>query len=353
MRDIFSMFRFSRNHTYSIGVDMSDEMVKMVQLGDDDEGMSLIAGGSENRPAHVKPGSGNWQRWAVEALKRLTANGKFRGKGVTATMPASEVFIGHVKVPKIRERFPNAGKAAWAANALGIHRKGQAEGNENLQETILSKVRLPFDAKEAVIKYIPTEEDNVLVLATERKKIDRHLAVYEKANLQIKSMAVWPVALANSYTRFFGRRKTDIEAIVMLLELEPNCTNVVICRHQNLLFARSVPIGLRQLGSAPEPDKKRPANSNEEMVSKLVQELTACIQHFASMNRKVQIERLIFLSGQGGNRDIFATIAKQLEMPAQVGDCLAAVKIADPQGSGIDRRDCQFSWATAFGLSLS
>jgi hypothetical protein len=62
---------------------------------------------------------------------------------------------------------------------------------------------------------------------------------------------------------------------------------------------------------------------------------------------------LIFLSDRAVDRNVCATIAKQLEMPAQIGDCLKAVEIGDPCGPGVDRRGCKFSWATAFGLSLS
>ena len=301
-----------------IGVDMGDDAVKLVQLEDRGRGVSLIAGGSENQPADVKSGSGNWQRWAIEALKRQVANGKFRGKGVIAAIPANEVFIEHMKMPKVKDK------------------------NDKLEDVILSKIKqkLPIEPDNIMIKYIPTEEDNVLVIATERGKIDRHLAIYEKADLEIKSICVWPTALVNGYVRFFGRRKTDIKAIVILLDIGTNCTNVVICRHKNLLFAHSIPIGARQLDS-------------EETVARLVLELTACRRYFTSMHKKAQIERLIFLSGQSVDKSIYTTIAKQMEMPAQLGDCLAAVEIADPYKAGIDRRGCQFSWATAFGLSLS
>ncbi len=85
------------------------------------------------------------------------------------------------------------------------------------------------------------------------------------------------------------------------------------------------------------------------------------------MYTKAQIERLIFLSSRAVDEDVCVTIAKQLEIPAQVGDCLAAVQIADacslgrdsePDnkaviGNPIDRRNCQVNWAVAFGLSLS
>ncbi|MHC4396686.1 MAG: type II secretion system protein GspL [Planctomycetota bacterium] len=315
------MLWFSKNYIYPIGVDMGDNCIKLIQLGNNNEkDVTLIAGGSENCPEDIEPGSINWQRWVIEAIEKITANNKFRGGNVIAAIPANEVFIDHIKVPKTED--------------------------DKLQDVVFSKIKqkLPAKLDETMIKYIPTENDNVMVIATEREKIDRHLAIYEKAQLTIKSIGVWPIALTNSYTRFFGRRKTDIEAIVMLLDIETNFTNIVICRHKNPLFARSIPMGAKQIDT-------------DEMITRLVLELNACRRQFSSMHRKAQIERLIFLSGSPygviGDKDKYRIIATQLEMPAQMGDCLAAVKIDNPYNVGIDRRECQFSWATAFGLSLS
>ena len=323
------MLWFLKNRTYSIGVDVGRDSLKLVQLGENGGHISVIAGGSENRPKNVNAGSASWQRWAIETIRKLTANGRFRGREAIAALPASELFIDHIRMPRV--------------------------DNDKLPDAICSKIKqkLPFEPDDAMIKYIPTEEDNVLVIAAERKIIDRHLAVYEKAGLTIKSIGVWPVALTNSYTRFFARRKTDVEAVAMLLDIEANCTNVVICRHKALLFARSIPIGAKQL-------------DGDEIVARLVLELTSCRRHFASMYPKAQVERLLFLSGQAVDKDICTTIAKQLEMPAQMADCLAAVKMPNPCRSGrdpkrpeerlglpIERRNCRVNWATAFGLSLS
>jgi len=325
------MFGFLKNHPYAIGVDIGDDGLKLAQLASNGKGISLIAGSNENRPQDVSPGTADWQRWTIETIRQLTANGDFRGREVIAAIPASEVFIDHIKMPKT--------------------------GDDKLDDAIFSKIRqkLPFEPVKdnTMIKYIPMEEDNVLVMATERKIIDRHLAIYEQANLQIKSIGVWPVALANCYASFFGRRKSDIEAVVMLLDIEPNYTNVVICRHRNLLFAHSISIGARHL-------------NDESVAARLVLELTNCRRQFGSMLHNSQIERLIFLSGRAVDRDVCAAIAKQLEMPAQIGDCLMAVEMDghhqfagdskhenERLGTPIDRRDCHTNWATAFGLSLS
>ncbi len=325
------MFKLLKNHAYSIGVDIGDDCLKLVQLGDNGKGISLIAGSSENLPEDLKPGSSNWQRWAIDTIRQLSTLGDFQGKEVIAAMPSRELFIDQMKMPKADE--------------------------SKLDDVIFSKIkqRLPFEPiqENTLMKYIEMEGDNVLVMATERKIIDRHLAIYEKAGLAIKSIGVWPAALANCYTRFFGRRKTDLEVIVMLVCIEAKSTNVVICRHKNLLFARSISIGLSELG-------------NKKGVNRLVLELTVCRRHFASMYPRAQIERLIFLSGQNVDKDMCVTIAKQLEIPAQMGDCLAAVEITDARrlggdckgdkgssGTPIDRRNCQVNWTMAFGLSLS
>lgn len=362
----FDMFGFFKNHSYSIGVDIGEDCLKVAQLGTNGNGITLIDGGSRNRPAYVKPGSADWQKWTIEALCQVAETGKFHGKDVIAAIPASEIFIDHIKMPKIEGSTANPKKSVLGAD-------------DKLADAIFAKIKqkLPFEPtrENTMIKYIPTEDDNVLVMATERKIIDRHLAIYEKTGLKIKSIGVWPIAIVNVYTRFFGRRKSDIQAIVMLVCIESSCTNVVISRHKNLLFARSIPIGSKQLEDEADAKSNEEPSGTEKIVTRLVLELTACKRQFSSMYRDNQIERLVFLSGQAVDRELCATIAKQMEMPAQIGDCLAAIEITDPCRLGIDRRVSnpvrdlsliganametamqkkkRVNWATTFGLSLS
>ncbi|MHC4105719.1 MAG: hypothetical protein ACYSR9_12320, partial [Planctomycetota bacterium] len=263
---------------------------------------------------------------------QLTSRGDFKGKEVIAALPAREIFIDNIKMPK--------------------------SDDKDIEEAIFSKIKqkLPFEPiqENTTIKYIPMEQDNALVIAAERKIIDRHLAIYEKVGLSLKSIGIWPTALANCYTKFFGRRKVDLDTIVMLVCLETNYTNVVICRQNSLLFARSLSTGLSQL-------------NNKKSVNKLVLDLTECRRQFTSMNPRCQLGRLVFLTSQTTiDKEMCVKIAKQLDIPAQVGDCLAAVEITEPcrlgggseddkkaAGTPIERRKCEVNWATAFGLSLS
>ena len=306
--------------SWPIGVDISEDSIKMVQLCENGRSVSVLASDAHYRPHDIKPDTAPWQRWAIDVIRRTISDRAFRGNNVAAAMPCSQVFTDHIRIPQ----------------AI------QSRSHADLEEFVLSKIKqkMPFETKDAMAKFIPTQDDHALVIAVQRTILDRHLAIYENAGLNIKSVCVWPVALTTAYTKFFGRRKTDLDAVVMLLQVDSDRTNIVICRHKNLLFARSIPIGTNQL-------------DQDATLTRLTMELTGCKRQLATTYRNVHIERSIFLTEQQDAKQLCATIAKQLEMPAQIGDCLAAVDVPDPINGGIERRENRLNWAVAFGLSLS
>ncbi len=307
---------FWANHTLPIGVDLAGDGLRLIQLKQTGSGVRLIAGRSVPRPDTIPLGSAEWQHWAIQAIHEAMADRRFKGRKVIAAMPASDVYIDLLRAPKV--------------------------DHAGLERAVLTRIenRLPFDPANALVRCLPAENDHVIAVATNRTMIDRHLAIYEKAALMLNSICIWPVALANCYTRFFGRRQSDLQAVVLLLDIEPACANVVICRHKNLLLARSTPLGTNDL-------------HDEKALNRLVLELNACRHQFAAAYKNTRIERLIFVSGQAVDAALCAEIARQLDMRAQMGDCLRAVTAADVFKCGIDRRSSNINWATAFGLSLS
>ncbi len=312
------MFGLGKNETYTIGVDLSTDGLRLAQLGHSGQRVTLAAGCWRDCPENVEPGSAVWQRWAADTARELVTGNGFRGKNAAGVMLPGDVFIETIKMPKAAD--------------------GKME--DVLFAKVKSQMSLRFGRDNALVRYIPTDQDNALVMVADRDLINRHLAIYERAGLTLKSMGAWPEALTACYARFFGRRQSDFQAVVMLVNVEPVCTNVVICRHTHLLFARSIPIGSRRL-------------ADEKALNGLVLEVTACRRDFVSMYRNMSMARVIFLSGPTVQTQVYAAIAKQLEVQAQIGDCMAAVQVPDPTGDGPDRRACPVSWATAFGLSLS
>ena len=197
------MLGFGRNHIHEIGVDISRDGIMLAQLANYGRGVGLIAGGYECWPADLEPGSVQWQRWVVDKLHGLVSRGSFRGKSAKVALPSGDVYIESVKMPRNPE--------------------------PKLEDALFARIRQHMPSgctKEGtLIKYLTIGQDNALVMASNRETINRYLAVYEKAGLDVRAIGVWPEALVSCYATFFGRRKSDLEAVVLLLNIEAKVTN--------------------------------------------------------------------------------------------------------------------------------
>ena len=319
------MLEFLKKRVFPIGIDLGSSYLKMAQLGFDGRNFYLYAAGREEKPQDIELGSADWQKWAVVTAKKMINKGGFSGKQVMAAIPPGDLFIDQMKIPK--------------------------STGEKVEQAVLGKVKpkLPFEPKGAMVKYVIADETrnngemDVLVMAAERETINRHLAIYEKVRLEIRGMSVWPLAVTNSYVKFFGRRAEDIETVAMLVDIGAEHSNIVVCRHKNLLFARAISIGFKHLG-----DKKTG--------QKLMEEMDACSRYLESVSGRTHVQRLVFISGRSVDRNICEKVvefAEQMQIPAQIGDVLAAVEVRRGCRFDIERRGQQIDWATAFGLSLA
>jgi len=188
----------------------------------------------------------------------------------------------------------------------------------------------------------PSDSADILTIAVNREAVNRHLAIYEAAGLEVSKIGIWPTAMITSFSKFFCRRSNEQNVIALLLTVGTSHSNVVITRGANLLFARAISIGYAQL-------------EQTQMLQRLLSELDACVRYFEESFSGARIERLVFLAGSGASRtlcDRFAELARRMQIPAQVGDVTSAIEINQTPQCLIDRRNSRVDWATAFGLSL-
>jgi Tfp pilus assembly PilM family ATPase len=318
------MLSFLKKDNSAVGVDLGSGYLKMAQLSFEGKTPCLIEAACEKVPAEIKAGSAEWQRWSVKAIKSIMAKAKFKSKNFISAMPSDDVYIEHVKVGK-----------------------NETDIEKAVFEIIKNK--LPFDANNALVKCVSNDEfdrksrRDVVAMVVDKVKVDRHLAIFEKAGLNLKSMSVWPLVITTTYKNFFARRSCDSDMVAMLLDIGFNHSNIIITKCDKLLFAKLIPIGLNGLVT-------------EDASEKLVAELSGCVRYFESMETGLGISRLLFLSGKSVDKAVcekIAELAKQMHIPAQIGDVLAAVEIKNGNQISIDRCESSLGWATAFGLSLS
>lgn len=320
------VFKLFSQKTFPIGVEITVKTVRMAQLGLSDGRVRLIAGGSGALPDGIEPYSGQWQRCAIDAVKSIYSASPFKSKDVVTVMSSADVFSKEIK------KRLNPGQKAESAL--------DAEADK----------LLPFVDSGAMIRHIvlndnrgPAEEKDILILAAEKFKVERHLAIFEKARLNVKAISVWPIILVNCYVNFFGRRKVDADAVVMLLNASPADCRVVICRGRDILFARMIPFGINSFNQSIGAEK-------------LTAQIDACIRYFQNTDRTSTIERILLFANEGTGQGLVQcvlAVAKKHTTPAHIGDVLKAVDSSDLFKRGIDARGAKDDWTTAFGLSLS
>ncbi|MBN1818049.1 MAG: pilus assembly protein PilM [Sedimentisphaerales bacterium] len=319
------MLKLLKKRIYPIGVDIGSGYLRMAQLGFDGEKLYLHSAAFEARPEECKAGSPDWQRWAVATIKDKIRNSGFKGKNIITALPSDDLFIEQIRIPRTTEK--------------------------KIASSALSKVskKLPFPAKEAALKHVVIDnpsangELDVLVMIAQQQRVDRHLAIYENAGVELQGISVWPIAIVNSFIRFFSRRAEDQDVVSLLLDIGSNHTHVVICRQAALYFARMIPIGFNQLGEA-------------DMPVRLFAEIDASRRYFDSLALGCRIGKLMFLAGIGVDKEIcdkVAELAQRMQVPAQMGDVFSAIEKPSHGEEDIDRRNSRISWATVFGLSLS
>lgn len=319
------MISFNSKKICPIGVDIGSGHMRMVQLGLNGSGVFLNSAAIETKPDEVDYRTPKWQHWAINTAKELFRSGGFKGKSIVTALPSDDIFIDPMRLPRTSLERIDAVLA------------------QKLQK------RLPFPKENAIFQHIVIENASadsdvvdVLTVSADREAVNRHLAIFEKAGLQVAGISIWPVAMLKSFSRFFCRRNNENDVVSVLLNVGTNHTNVVITRGQNLMFARSITIGYAQLEQG-------------QMVQRLFSEIDACLGYFKDSPGGLEIGRLVFLAGTGASRtlcDRLAALAQRMAVAAQIGDVLNAVEINQGPKCLVDRRNSKVDWATAFGLSL-
>ena len=320
-------FDFLKQSAGPIGVDIGINAVRMVQFKTVKGRRTLLAGGSEPLPTGIEPYTGQWQRTVVEVIKSIYAGAPFKSRDVVTAIQCRDVFAKEIKI--------------------------KPADYDTADDIVAGEVKkiVPFDPKDALIKRIELggEDDDenqlrtILVMATEKAKVERHLAIFEKAALRVKAVTVFPIILTGCYSRMFGRRASDANVNVMLLSAQESRCNVIICKGSKILFARNISKGT---------DSLKTSQGKQEFIA----DIEACLRYFQSGRHLSVVEKIILFANEqvdGNLSDSVMTIAKGQSIPAHVGDVLKAVADKDIYSKGIDARDSQVDWTTAFGLALT
>jgi len=225
------MFSFVQNmfarSVNPIGVDFGSDCLRLAQVAPAGQGeYKLIAAASADVPNHVRHDPAGRINFFVETTKELLASGKFRNRQACLGLPASMMFIQHLRMPKL--------DADAMRKALPWELRG----------------KLPIDPSHALLRHIiagdvfdgQEPKDEVIVMAAAKETVNAFLAAAARAKLDIVGMNVEPKAIVDCFTNIY-RRKSDENAMNCFVDIGCVATRCVIARGQEIYFARTIPVG--------------------------------------------------------------------------------------------------------------
>ncbi|HUU10660.1 MAG TPA: pilus assembly protein PilM [Phycisphaerae bacterium] len=289
--------------------------------------------------------------------QKIASDG-FCGKDGAISLPQDQLVIKHLRLPPMNPEELNA--------ALPYELQG----------------KLPFNPQEAIVRHIvagsvsensETKQD-VLVLATPKHVVEKHVAAMSRLGLTVTGVGVEPCAMCYAYAFAASRAQPSQAgpACVMIVYLGAQTTYVAILRGQETTFVKGVGHGTDRWVEAvakvkgisleeaveltslwrttPSPatfeDAVDTYNRVRTSLEHLVDEIESCIRYHASLARGAGVDHVHFVGPGARDRALVRVVSARLAIPCDVGDPFGVVTgTPDPETA-------EPEMAVAVGLSL-
>ena len=95
------MFEFIlKSKAQPIGLDVGHSVIKMIQLGRQDQTICVEAAEDEMLDRNLEPGSEQWRQQVIDLIRTLYNRGGFKGQDVVFCLPGDVVKIKSLRLKK-------------------------------------------------------------------------------------------------------------------------------------------------------------------------------------------------------------------------------------------------------------
>ena len=355
-----------RRDILPIGVDVGCSVTKLVQLTRVRDQTELLAYARIPIPENLRADQHEYLDYLRKNIPQVLKANPFKGKKCIFSLPAAKTFVRAMKIPRLDSK----------ATELAVRRTVQME--------------LPYSIDEAVVRHIVAGEvyDNgkmlqeVIVIAIPLDILNAHLDVFGRMGLEVVGVGIEPVALVKCFAGLLSNSASQ----VAFIDMGSTSTQVTISHGANIVFSRNILHGVEKVAhtavegqstfpkehqQSPEPHPLSAQNPEidgadsalrtpegagtraKSWVNTVCGEIGQCMRYHESTFRISKIERMIFTGGQAKNEQLCQEVAHSLNVPAQIGDPLAALRPGNsPDASGEARSTPHPDLAVSVGLSL-
>jgi type IV pilus assembly protein PilM len=365
-----------------IGLDIGHNSIKMIQLSIDDEQISVIAADETRIDAGINADEQSRRSFIVSAIKRMLANGGFRGRNVVSCLPSDKLRITSLRLAEA-EKYG----IEQALRREVAHRFGLDPDKDSMDYMIAGSVQQGDEVK-----------NELILFATDNETIKNHISTLEEAELRPVAIDTIPCALFRSFERSL-RRQEDRDRTAVFVDVGSCFTTVVFGRGGEISFIKQIQIGRQKfthevatklginvaeaemLQEALRVDpglfslksdlaKKAPAENRHDIdmstrqvmvdavsavAEDLVREISLCLRYYTVTFRGKRVERAVFAGG-GAYEDILLNILRRrLAVEIELAQPLRGFDLSSGRinvNFDHDRQGLFCEWAVAVGLGL-
>jgi len=374
-----------------IGLDIGHNSVKMIQLVGNGGQMRVLAADKVRVDPGIDGDGEERRSFVISAIKRMLAEGNFRGRNVVSCLPSDRLKITSLRLAEAEDE-----KIEQALRKEAAQRFGLDPDKDAINYVLAGSVRQGDEIK-----------NELILFAADNETIKSHIGMLEEAQLRPVGIDTVPCALFRSFERSL-RRQEDREQTVVFVDVGSRFTTVVFGRGGEISFVKQIPIGgekfnreiaarlgisvneaemLRgKLGMERSVSAERglvvPASGSTEQGSsvpilqggqngvgldastrqvmvdamgvvaeELAREISLCFRYYTVTFRGKRVERAIFAGGEAYENILLNVLRRQLTVEIEVAQPLKGFDMMNINFDS-DRRGLLCEWAVAVGLSL-
>ena len=365
-----------------IGLDIGHSSVKMIQLVMNGGQISVIAAGKTLIDAGIDGDSQARRAAVISAVKRMLADGSFRGRDVVSCLPNDGLKI----------------------TSLRLGETGTEEIEQSLKKEVVQRFGLNPD-KDAMDYMVAGDvqqgeeiKNELILFAADNETIKSHIQMLEEAGLRPVAIDTVPCALFRIFERSL-RRQEDRERTLVFVDVGSRWTVVVFGRGGEISFVKQIPIGgekfnqeiatrlgiktgeaqmlrdklrtekgvrISQSGPVAQASdgngqildaatRQVIVDAISAVAEELAREISLCLRYYTVTFRGKRVERAIFTGGEAYENILLNVLRRQLTVEIEVAQPLRGFDLSS-EGAHVnfdsDRRGLLCEWAVAVGLSL-
>jgi type IV pilus assembly protein PilM len=362
---VLSMFSAQ---TSPIAIDFGSSSVKLLQITPG-ENPSIMAAVGLRVPDSIRLDRDGRVDYFEKQLPRMLRKGGFKGRRVICSIPSADTLVQHLQLS--------------ASDAMAREETVKAQVASQMHVSPHNLVVQTYDVAEVTRDGQSLSE--IICFAIPRDAVMKYVELLNRCKLETVGVHSEVIGMVRAFDHL--QPPPDQPTVsTLFVDVGWGSTKVAVTHDAQIVFARCIHIGGRHLderlaerlgcdlasaraqriseqvlasgggagrkgSAAVATDEGAGDTEVTEIAHSLAEELSMCVRYHHSLFRNQKIDRIIFLGGEARNIELCQTVAKELRLPAQLGDPLTRFEHKRSlRTPGLSLGQPQPGWAVPCGL---